>query len=220
MADRPDFFSELDRPLISMELGRPRVVLPGPEYPGDPDWWESGFDAYAMGWPMRNGARVMKEAESWMHGYLTARMADLLGAAVPDGLPDVGQGESPWGKVLHRGGTDRGPEPPSRSSLRLEDLFCRSCTDSGECSCGEGEDGGEPEFTAEELCPVDGDEAPEERAAWIEGYRSSGITFAADYGGLGDARYAAFREGQRTRMRVERGDLDGPVPGPLGGAER
>lgn len=117
-------FDDLDDPLISMDGRRPRVVLPGPDYPGDPDWWESGFDAYAMGWPMVNGNRPMEEAQSWMHGYLTARMADLMGAETPEGLPDVSEGPSPLDPREGREEDDRERVQHGRASrITLEDLW-------------------------------------------------------------------------------------------------
>lgn len=119
------FFDDLG-PLISMELGRPRVVLPGLQYPGDPHWWESGFDAYAKGWPPRNGGRPMEEADSWMHGYITARIADLMGAEVPDELPDVSDGPSPLDPRSGHGEDDRDRLRHGRSTrtgITLEDLW-------------------------------------------------------------------------------------------------
>lgn len=127
MSQRPHFFDDLDGPLISTEGLRPCVVLPGPAYPGDREWWKSGFTSYAMGHPMRNGGRPMKEAESWMHGYLTARMADLMGAEVPDELPDVSEGSSPLDPRSGHGedGRERVRHGRSTTRITLEDLWSR-----------------------------------------------------------------------------------------------
>ena len=118
-------FDDLDDPLISMDGRRPRVVLPGPDYPGDADWWESGFDAYAMGWPMVNGGRPMGEAQSWMHGYFTARVADLMGAETPEELPDVSEGPSPLDPRSGHGEEDRERVRRGRSTtgITLEELW-------------------------------------------------------------------------------------------------
>jgi hypothetical protein len=124
--DTPSFFEDLDGPLISTEGPRPRVVMPGPAYPGNREWWKSGFTSYAMGHPMRNGGRPMEEAESWMHGYLTARMADLMGAEVPDELPDVSDGPSPLAPREGYGESDREWVRRERSStITLEDMWSR-----------------------------------------------------------------------------------------------
>ena len=157
MSQRPHFFDDLDDPLISMELGRPRVVLPGPGYPGDRSWWHSGFDAYAKGWPPRNGGRPMEEADSWMHGYMTARMADLLGAVVPDPLPDVSGGPSPLRPMVVKG--EDGTDVEETTDLSLGDLYER-----------------EPSVTAEALCPYEG----EKGEAWREGY-SGGVSMGAEH---------------------------------------
>jgi len=116
-------FDDLDSPLISMDGRRPRVVLPGIEYPGDSEWWASGFDAYAMGWPMVNGDRPMEEARSWMHGYLTARMADLMGAETPEGLPDVSDGPSPLAPDDSKGDDRERVEHRRPSTLTIKDLW-------------------------------------------------------------------------------------------------
>jgi hypothetical protein len=142
----------------------------------------------------------MEEADSWMHGYMTARMADLLGAVVPDPLPDVSGGESPMRAMVERdsghGADDRGPvEHGGREGeLALDDLWSRDAS---------------MEEVADDLCPFS--DRKELRLAWMDGFlrRGRGLTFLTEYGGLGSEGVDAYRDGVRTRFELEKSD--GPL---------
>ena len=133
-------FDDLDSTLISMELGRPRILIPEEDVvdtPLDRDAWLTGFSDYAEGRPATCPARHGTETQSYLHGYHMARVADLLGAVTPPGLPTVDEGESPLRQLLIGGGPDV-----------LED--------------------GRPSMeTAHDLCPYEDEEKGE---AWIKGF--------------------------------------------------
>jgi hypothetical protein len=190
--------SDFDSLCIAMGMGHPEVVAPDPrEYPGDVEWWRSGFDAYARGHPKSRADAPLDEARSWWHGFITARTADLIGAAVPQSyLPDLGAKEGPW--------ADRFWGTSTEEEMEVEE-------ESSSLSVAEQWDGAETEEeVAHDLCPFS--DRSELREAWLDGFlaRNGGLTFAADYGGPDDDRMDALRDGRRVRGLFERGEIGPP----------
>lgn len=189
--------SDFDSLCIAMGLGYPEVVAPDPrEYPGDVEWWRSGFHAYARDHPKSRADAPLREAKSWWHGYITARTADLIGAAVPQSyLPDLGAKEGPWADRFWGTSTEETEEVEEPSSPSVAEQW----------------DGAETEKeVADDLCPFSN--RSELREAWLDGFlvRNGGLNFAADYGGHDGDRMAALRDGQRVRGLFERGEVELP----------
>lgn len=79
------FFDNVD-PAISFEDGRLVVDLPGDDYLGDTHAFWEGFKCYETGrpgWPASAEGYGEERCWSYVHGYITARMAELLGAEYP-----------------------------------------------------------------------------------------------------------------------------------------
>lgn len=92
------FFFDAVWPRIKIDEGTPRVTLPDEEYPGDRGEWVEGFETYMDGFPLADcdldghqGRRSSMEVNSFLHGFMTARMAEAMAAEVPDELPHHGE---------------------------------------------------------------------------------------------------------------------------------
>lgn len=92
------FFFDAVWPRIEIDEGTPRVTLPDEEYPGDRQEWIEGFETYMEGFPLADcdldghqGRRSPMEVSSFVHGFMTARMAEAMAAEVPDELPGHGE---------------------------------------------------------------------------------------------------------------------------------
>jgi ribosome modulation factor len=87
------FFFDRVQPMIECDDGALRVVTPDDSYPGDPTEWRDGYRAYVNGYPashMPDEEFPEECRQSWIHGYLTARVAEQLGATPPQHMEHYG----------------------------------------------------------------------------------------------------------------------------------
>jgi len=88
------FFFDAVWPRVTIDEGTPRVTLPDDQYPGDREEWIEGYEAFADGFPLVDcnlAGRSSMELNSFIHGFMTARMAEAMAAEVPDELTDHGK---------------------------------------------------------------------------------------------------------------------------------
>lgn len=89
MPDQNFFFDTVD-PMFAVDGDTLTVVVPDEDYPGHEEEWHDGFRAYLNGYPATHAPSESDASEeavqSWIHGYATARMAELLGAELPQHL--------------------------------------------------------------------------------------------------------------------------------------
>jgi ribosome modulation factor len=104
------FFDNVD-PRISVEDGRLVVDLPGENYLGDPHAFWEGFKSYEdgqPGWPVSPESYGEEHCWSYVHGYITARMAELLGAEYPEHTTAYGSATLRRILIEEEGAADRG----------------------------------------------------------------------------------------------------------------
>ena len=96
MGNSNRFFFDKVAPMFEMDGDSLRVVEPGedfPEeaYPGNVQSWWEGYRNYEKGYTLTLGDHLSEEQRaSVMHGFMTARMAELLGAEVPKHIENHG----------------------------------------------------------------------------------------------------------------------------------
>lgn len=99
------FFFDRVNPMFEMDGDSLRVVEPGedfPEeaYPGNVQSWWEGYRNYEKGYSLMLGDHLTEvQRASMLHGFMTARMAELLGAEVPKHIEN--HGDAKLRRLLH-----------------------------------------------------------------------------------------------------------------------
>jgi ribosome modulation factor len=96
MGNSQRFFFDRVNPMFEMDGDSLRVVEPGEdfpeeEYPGNVQSWWEGYRNYEKGYSLMLGDHLTEvQRASMLHGFMTARMAELLGAEVPKHIQNHG----------------------------------------------------------------------------------------------------------------------------------